>query len=142
MPTDKTIPRERSAYTHFTPVTLRYSDQDPMAHINNVAIAAYLESGRMGFLHHVFRDTPLPDRGMVLGRLTIDFLSEIRFPHPVDVGGRLAKVGGRSLTTQYAVFQRERCCVVSESVNVFFDPDTRRSTEPPPEIAAILERYR
>ena len=145
MPTEKTIPREAGAYAHFTPVTLRYSDQDPMSHINNVAVAAYLESGRMGLLHHIFREAPLPPRGMVLARLAIDYLHEIRFPRPVRVGGRLAKVGGRSITTHYAVFQEtgggeERCCVVSESVNVFFDPETRRSCEPPDEIARLLER--
>lgn len=140
MPTVKTIPREREAYDHFSSVTLRYSDQDPMGHVNNVAVGALLESGRIGFLHHLFREAPLPARGMVLARLTVDYLHEVTFPGTVEVGGRLARVGGRSLTTHYALFQGERLCVVSESVNVFFDPETRRSTEPPPGPAAVLER--
>ena len=122
------------------PVTLRYSDQDPMGHVNNVAVTALLESGRMGFLSHLFRDVALPPRGMVLAHLDVDFLHEIVLPEPGEVGGRLARVGRRSLTTQYAVFQGEQCCVTSESVNVFFDPDTRRSTEPAARIAAVLEK--
>lgn len=121
-------------------MTLRYSDQDPMGHVNNVAITALLESGRMGFLWHLFRDAPLPTRGMVLARLSVDYLNEILLPEPVEVGGRLARIGGRSITTQYAVFQGTTCCVVSESVNVFFDPETRKSAEPQGEIAVLLER--
>ena len=140
MPTIKTIPRERDAYEHFTQVSLRYSDQDPMEHVNNVAITALLESGRMHLFRAIFGDV-LERQGMVLARLNIDYLNEIRFPDPVDVGGRIAKVGGRSLTSQITVFQGDRCCVVSENVNVFFDRATRRSAEPSAEVATILERY-
>ena len=140
MATDKTIPRERSAYEHFTPVTLRYSDQDPMQHINNVAITAMLESGRMHLFRAVFGDH-LAEQGMVLARLNIDYLHELRFPDTVEVGGRIAKVGGRSLTSHVSVFQNDRCCIVSENVNVFFDMQTRRSTEPNRAIARVLEAY-
>ncbi len=138
MPTDKTIPRERGAYSFFTPVTLRYSDQDPNQHINNVAITAYLESGRVGFMHNLFGDR-LPDRRMVLAKMTVYYLQEILYPQTVVVGGRLAAVGGRSITSQYAIFQGDKCCVVSQSVNVFFDPETRRSTVPPDSVRKHLE---
>lgn len=144
MATDKTIPRTRDAYAHFTPVTLRYSDQDPMQHINNVAITAMLESGRMHLLRAAMGDAlerQADGIGMVLARLSIDYLAEIRFPDPVEVGGRIERVGGRSLTSRYAVFQGDRCCVVSESVNVFFDTVSRRSAAPSDELLARLEAY-
>lgn len=144
MPTDKTISRQRADYAFWTGVTIRYSDQDPMGHVNNVAIAAYFESGRMALLEDIFRETGLPDRGMVLARLTIDYLHEITMDfagQPVEVGGRLARVGGRSMTTHYALFKGDTCCAVSESVNVFFDPVTRRSSEPGAEYLAVLQRY-
>lgn len=144
MPTDKTISRQRSDYTFWAPVLIRYSDQDPMGHVNNVAIAAYFESGRMGLLEDVFRETGLPDQGMVLARLSIDYLHEITMDYAgqkLDVGGRLARVGGRSLTTHYAVFKGETCCAVSESVNVFFDPAARRSCEPGLAFQRAMESY-
>ncbi len=141
MPTDKSIPRIRDAYPILTPVTIRYSDQDPMQHINNVAITAYLESGRTGLFNQLF-DGELPARGMVLARLTVDYLNEIKFTsQPVEVGGRLSKIGGRSLTTDYAIFQGETCCVVSQSVNVFFDPDNRVSVQPHDNVVASMERF-
>ena len=140
MPTNKSIPRDRAAYTIWTPVSIRFSDQDPMEHVNNVAITAFLESGRVGLFEHIFSGTRLPSRGIVLARLTVDYLHEITFPGSVEVGGLLAAAGDRSMTTHYAIFQGDKCCVVSESVNVFFDPVTRRSTAPSAEMRAALER--
>ncbi|MEL6947964.1 MAG: thioesterase family protein [Pseudomonadota bacterium] len=144
MPTDKTIARHRGDYRFWAPVLIRYSDQDPMGHVNNVAIAAYFESGRMGLLEDIFRQTGLPNQGMVLARLTIDYLQEITMDYAgekLEVGGRLARIGGRSMTTHYALFKGETCCAVSESVNVFFDPTTRRSCEPGPQFLDAMNRY-
>ena len=141
MPTDKSIPRTQEAYPVLTPVTIRYSDQDPMQHINNVAITAYLESGRTGLFNKLFNGE-LPVRGMVLARLTVDYINEIKFTAgAVEVGGRLAKIGGRSLTTEYAIFQGETCCVVSQSVNVFFDPEKRVSVQPSDNVIAAMEEF-
>jgi len=141
MPTDKSIPRNRDAYPVLTPVTIRYSDQDPMQHINNVAITAYLESGRTGLFNQLFKGE-LPARGMVLARLTVDYVNEIKFTAGVvEVGGRLTRIGGRSLTTDYAIFQGETCCVVSQSVNVFFDPEKRVSVQPSDTVIAAMERF-
>jgi acyl-CoA thioester hydrolase len=33
-------------FSRWTPVTIRYSDQDGMGHVNNVAFAAYVEAAR------------------------------------------------------------------------------------------------
>ena len=133
-----TIPRDRDAFSVITPVTLRFSDQDPLRHINNVAITALLESGRTGLFAHLFKEHGVPIGRMVLARLTVDYLKEITFPGTVDVGGRLTHVGTKSMRTEFAIFQRDTCCVVSESVNVFFDPDTRQAAQPPENVKAHL----
>ncbi|MCY6381621.1 acyl-CoA thioesterase [Hoeflea prorocentri] len=140
MPTDKTIPRSRNSYSIWTPVSIRFSDQDPLAHVNNVAITAFLESGRVGFFNQVLDSPEILARGLVLARLTVDYLNEITYPGTVEVGGRLSSIGERSVITHYAAFHGDTCCVVSESVNVFFDPETRRSTIPPEEVRAALDR--
>ncbi|MEM7300899.1 MAG: thioesterase family protein [Pseudomonadota bacterium] len=126
-------------YAHWTTVTMRYSDQDAMQHINNVAVAAYLEAGRIGFLNDAMAGTSFQHRGMVLGRVTIDFLNEILFEPEIRVGSRLVRVGTRSLNSQYAIFQHGKCCVISESVNVFFDFEKRTSAPPPDDVLAQLK---
>lgn len=142
MPKNSAISRNRRDYQHWTKVSLRYSDQDPLNHINNVAITALIESGRVGLFETMLCDTPLETGRIVLANLTIDYLHEITYPGSVDVGGMLAAVGDRSVTTRYAVFQGDVCCVVSQSVNVYFDPVNRRSAPPPPGVREAFERFR
>ncbi len=135
------ISQNKADYQVWTPVTIRYSDQDPMQHVNNVAAVAYLESGRSGLLREILGAEILRDRGMVLANVTVDFLHEMKFPGTVDVGARLVRVGKKSLTAEFAIFQGETCCVTSGSTNVFFDPITRRSTNPSDEVRARLEAW-
>lgn len=127
------ISRAKADYSIWTPVTIRYSDQDPMRHVNNVAVVAYLESGRTGLLREMLGPERLRGNNMVLANVNVDYLHEITFPGTVDVGAKLVRVGGKSLTAQFAIFQDDICCVVSESTNVFFDPKTRKSAAPPAE---------
>ena len=137
-----TILQQRGDYPIWTQVSTRYSDQDPMGHVNNVAITAFLESGRVALYTQFFADTPLPPQCLVLARLSIDYLHEITFPGAVDVGGRLEAVGDKSITTRYAIFQSDTCCVIGQSVNVFFDPETRQSAEPPASVRPTVECLR
>ena len=36
---------DRASFGHWTPITLRYSDQDPLGHVNNAAYLVYLGIG-------------------------------------------------------------------------------------------------
>ncbi|WP_340109920.1 thioesterase family protein [Pikeienuella sp. HZG-20] len=124
-------------YRFFEPVTLRFSDQDAMGHVNNVAYAALFEAGRLGLFIDLFDGMGEQHFNFVLAHLAIDYLQEMRFPGEVQVGGRVLRVGGKSVTTAYGAFLDGVCHATSISVNVFFDPATRRSR---PFSANIRER--
>lgn len=141
MTTDQPISRQRGDYAVWSRVLPRFSDQDTMGHINNVAIAAYLEAGRVGLLTPVLKACTGTRVAMVLGRVTIDFLGEMNFPDEVEVGGRFVAMGNRSLTSHYAVFQNGQCRAVSQAVNVFFDVDTRQSAIPPNHVAKMVRDH-
>ncbi len=131
----------RESYRHWSPVTIRFSDQDSLAHINNVALAQYFEVGRTAYVYDIIRAAGCHGRiEFILARLVIDFKRELHYPGAVEVGSRLTRLGTRSLTTGYAIFRGEDCIATSEAVNVFYDLKTRRSTEPPPDVRALLER--
>ncbi|MFD0914998.1 acyl-CoA thioesterase [Pseudahrensia aquimaris] len=140
MTNETEIPTKRSAYPVVTPVTLRFSDQDPLGHINNVAVTAILESGRTGLLRVLFDGVELPPRSMVLANLVVDYRHEMTFPGTVEVGAKLVHVGTKSLRGAYAIFQNGVCCVTSHSTNVFFDNETRKSKMPPSSVHEQLKR--
>lgn len=143
MPNDQT-PRPApdlatiSSYDFFEPVTLRYSDQDAMGHVNNVAYAAFFEAGRLGLFMGLMKTLGDARLNFVLANLSIDYLREMHFPGQLQVGGRLLRVGTKSIHTGYGVFLDSVCHATSSSVNVYFDPETRRSKTIPDSLRAAL----
>lgn len=124
-------------YRLFAPVTLRYSDQDAMGHVNNVAYAAFFEAGRLALFTAHMEGLAAPDVDYVLAHLSIDYRREMHFPGEVQVGARVLKLGDKSVTTGYGAFLDGVCHATSISVSVCFDTSTRRARPFPP---AMRER--
>ena len=128
----------RESFSHWTPVTIRFSDQDPLGHVNNVAVVAYIEAGRTMLIQKILDRTPTPNLNYALVRIETDYRAEFCYPGTVDVGGRLLRLGTRSFTSGYGLFVGDLCVATSISVNVFFDTAKRQSVEPPDEIRAAM----
>ena len=129
---------DRASFRHWTPVTIRFSDQDAMAHINNVAIAQYVETGRTAFFYELISRAEVAGLEFILANVSIDYLQELHYPGAVEVGGRLLRVGNRSVTTGFSVFLGGACVAASTSVNVFYDMAARRTVAPPDRVRAML----
>ena len=63
---------DAGTFRHWTPVSLRFSDQDSMGHINNVAYAAYVEQARVAFI-----DTFLRNRGDLTEKVEAEYDQKI-----------------------------------------------------------------
>ena len=135
----------RATFGLFTPVTIRFSDTDMLGHVNNVSAAAYFEAGRCELFYKLMAEGGLTERGkearidFVLARVAIDYRKEFFYPGTVEVGSRFTRLGTRSITTGYGLFIGDTCHATAESVNVFFDLETRSSVAPPPAVRALLE---
>jgi len=118
---------DRARYPHWTTVTLRYSDQDSMGHINNVAFAAYVEAGRVAFEHaHMF---PVlgARQDFLLANLSIAYRRQLRYPGTVEVGTGVVRLGRTSLTLAHGIFHDGALAADAESVIVLADLDTGQS---------------
>ena len=137
------VRRSRADFHHWTTVTIRYCDQDPIGHINNAAMAAFLEQARVALVYPLLRQFGGPHLELVIARLVIDYINELHFPGSVEVGTRIARLGSKSFTLQHGVFMagEERCAASAECTMVFFDVRNRASTLPPVEVRAALERF-
>lgn len=124
--------RDRSIYRHWSQVIIRFSDEDRMGHVNNAVYLNWLEACRVEYLYSLFHASDALDT--VLARITVDYLKETHFPGDVQVGGVLTRVGNKSMTSGYGVFQDDECLATCEAVNVFFDPRTRTAAAPPPPV--------
>lgn len=128
----------RETFRHWSPVIIRYSDQDAMAHVNNTALATYVEAARTDYMYRLIQKGGMEGVEFILARLVIDYLRELHYPGSVDVGARVIRVGTKSVTTGYGVFRGETCYATSECVNVFYDMATRKTRVPPESVRAVL----
>lgn len=108
---------DQGSYSHWAVDTVRFSDQDAVGHVNNVAFAAYVETGRVAFGHALHPDG---DAGssFILARLVIDYRAQGHYPGEIRVGTRLTAVGRTSFTLGHGVFKDGACLAIAQCVLV------------------------
>ena len=131
---------QRTTYGFFFRENLRFSDTDMVGHINNVAFAALLESGRSMFTHRP--GYPRLPQGLqfVMARVEIDYRMEVHWPGQVDVGTRPLSLGRSSYRLGQGIFRGEDCVTLGHTVLVCIDRATRRSAPLPDAHRAWIER--
>lgn len=133
-------PSHREAFTHWVSVTLRYSDQDPMGHINNVVYGAYFAEGRNAFIGELVRRLAPSNIDFVLASVRIEYREEMYYPGHVDVGSRVLRIGNKSLTLGHSLFNNDELKASAESVVVFIDTTSGQSVPIPDEVREALAR--
>jgi len=135
------ILQNRSSFTFFKLENLRFSDTDMVGHINNVAFAALIETGRTYFTQGgEFPESPEGTQ-LVTARLEIDYRAELHWPGNVEVGTVLLSLGRSSFVLGNAIFKDELCAATSRTVLVLIDRGTRRPCELRPAYREALSRY-
>ncbi|MBI3517561.1 MAG: acyl-CoA thioesterase [Proteobacteria bacterium] len=128
----------RAGYPHWTTVTLRYSDQDSMGHINNVSFAAYVEAGRVAFEHAHMFPVLAPRQDFYLVNLAIAYRRQLRYPGEVEIGTGVRKLGRTSLTLAHGIFRDGVLFADAESIIVLADLDTEKGIPFPEPMRAVL----
>jgi acyl-CoA thioester hydrolase len=109
--------RDRRIYPHWSRDTVRFSDQDAAGHVNNVAICAYFETGRLTFMRDAgMMDLAPPMRGISAG-LEVSFLRESHWPGDVEIGCGVLSVGTSSIRIGSGIF-RDNVCIATAEMTV------------------------
>lgn len=120
-----------------TTVQPRFCDTDAAGHINNTAVAEWLEVGRMHFMMVCY---PKPETFM-LRRVEIDYDRELTHREPALVRTGVARVGTRSVTLRQEIWQRGVRCARSLAVDCYIDRQTRQAAPLPEYLLAIYPAY-
>jgi acyl-CoA thioester hydrolase len=103
------VRRDPAFYPFAAAVETRFQDLDPLGHINNVAMAALFEQGRVRFNRDMLKE--LHSRGAgerwLIAKVDINYLAEGHFPAPVQVCTGIGRVGSSSWTLLAAAFQED-----------------------------------
>jgi acyl-CoA thioester hydrolase len=124
-----------------TEVTLRYSDMDPMGHLNNAVYATFFEAGRVAYVDEVLAPVTPPGVGYVIVKLTVEFRSEARYPGVARVLTRVSRVGGSSMTYLQEMHVGGKLAATAESICALFDMAKRKALRCPEPMRALLKEY-
>ena len=112
---------------------LRNADTDQFQHVNNAAIASFLESGRMELFASPAISDLMKGLNVVVGRLSIEFHAEIFYPGELKIASTLTRVGRTSFEVLQGVFRDDTCvasatasCVLLQAGKPHAVPDSVR----------------
>lgn len=132
---------DRARYTFWIDDHVRFSDLDPLGHVNNNAIGQYFENARAALFMEVTPRWPNRDKLFVLAHIAIDFRRELHMPANLRIGTGVIKAGRTSLTLASALYHGEDGVAYGESVSVFIDQKTRQPSEIPDELRRIIKEF-
>ncbi|MEM7406252.1 MAG: thioesterase family protein [Pseudomonadota bacterium] len=134
---------EPDIYPVWSATTVRYSDLDPNSHVNNGAIGAFFEDGRVRLrTEHLESEGGPALSGFAIAKTTIEYRAALSFPATVDIGSTITRIGRSSYTLGQAVFSAGRCIATAEIVTVRIDVATGQSQPLEDHVRAALERVR
>lgn len=130
---------DRSIFPVWSETTVRYSDLDPNSHVNNGAISAYFEDGRVRLRteHLATPENPML-AGFAIAQVTIKFRAPLTFPNTVDIGSSIVHIGRSSYILGQSVFVGQRCIATAEVVTVRIDPTSHKSRPLEDDVKTIL----
>lgn len=129
----------RATFPVWTADTVRYSDLDPNAHVNNGAINAFFEDGRVRFRQSRLGDPAVYVlSGFVLVRFAVEYHAPLKFPADVDIGTVVTRIGNTSYTLGQGLFHAERTIATAEVVTVRVDTKTGKPVALGSELEACL----
>lgn len=131
----------RQRYRHWIKDHVRFSDLDPLGHVNNNAIGTYFENARAALFAIITPSWPFRNQIFVLARSAIDFRRELFYPAKLSVGTYVMKIGRTSMTLANALFHDDESegLAFCESVSVLIDKESRKPVELPPDLRHELE---
>jgi acyl-CoA thioester hydrolase len=134
----------RSSYVVWRQATTRWADDDVYGHMNNATYFELIDTAVNAHLAEALGTDirSLPAIGVV-AEVSCRYFREIGYPHPVDLGLVVERLGTSSVVYRIGLFQGDGDEAAAEGrfVHVYVnnDDDTRPSTPIPDEIRAVLE---
>lgn len=119
-------------------ITFRFGDLDPDRCVSTLAIARFIEQGRVHLLHQAIEESGVDLRsaglGLLVAKITIRFLARREAVGEGWLRARLLKIGNASMVLRITVSDRHGDLACADNVMLFAD---RASARPVPVPAAV-----
>ena len=139
--TERPSPEPRSAYRQFCDISTRWADNDAYGHVNNVVYYGWFDTAVNAWL--IENGALDIHQGETIGLVVetqCNYFAPLAFPQKVQVGLRVARLGGSSVRYELGVFgDDELCAAKGHFVHVYVDAKTRRPVPLPANLKQLLE---
>jgi acyl-CoA thioester hydrolase len=121
--------------------TVEFRDLDALGHVNNAVYLSYVESARLAYMQEVLGPLELEELGIV-AEARIAFRAASVLGETLEVGTRVAEIGGKSLRFEFEI-QGENGRLVADgsTVHVAYDHGNGRSIPVPDEWRRRIDAY-
>ena len=132
---------------HFSlPIQIRWSDLDPLGHVNNAVYVTYFEIVRGHFMLHACPGWDWQRDMFLIGNVTVNFLKELKLtPDVTVVHIRTSKIGNKSFVLDYAITSKKGEEVIvhamGHTTQIMFDLKTRSTIEIPDWVRQALAAF-
>jgi len=133
---------DQSHYKHWIEDHVRFSDLDPLGHVNNNSIGQYFENARAALFMEVTPHWPHRNQLFILAHIAIDFRRELHYPAPLRIGTGVASIGRTSMTLINALCRGTDGIAYCESISVLINRTTRKPIEVPDDLRVVLGKYK
>ena len=125
------------------PVTIRFSDCDPLGHLNNAVYFTMLEEARFAWFQAVFGEGGFRKHPIILGEAACTFRAAATPYETIEIGIRVARIGRASFDHQYRIesVKDRRLIAEAKTTGVGFDYDKNSSRELGAEFRAAVEKH-
>jgi acyl-CoA thioester hydrolase len=140
-------PEPRNAYYLFRRIDTRWADNDAYGHVNNVVYYAWFDTAVNAYL--IEQGALDIHDGATIGLVVethCNYFSPVVFPQPVEVGIRIASLGGSSVRYELGVFTSDVsgkfdiCAAKGHFIHVYVDQQTRRPVPLPLNLKTVLKK--
>ncbi len=125
------------------PVTIRFSDCDPLGHLNNAKFFTLLEEARFAWFQTVFGEAGFRRHPIILGEAACTFRAAAMPGEILDIGIRVERIGRASFEHVYRIESQKDRRLIAEArtTGVGFDYEKQGSRELGPEFRAAIEKH-
>lgn len=133
-------------YKHCTPIQIRFSDLDPLKHVNNACYLNYCETGRVSYFTDVFKnEIDWIEKGFILARTEMDHLEPLFLNDELHCYTRISKIGTKSITVKNIlvkkVADKQIECAHAIGILVAMNYRTQESIELPTAWVELIRKF-
>ncbi|MGM0545724.1 MAG: acyl-CoA thioesterase [Bacteroidota bacterium] len=126
---------KKTLFPHWTTLSIRFRDLDPLNHVNNAIFSTYYEEARIDFIQQVqtLADQLKNGYSFVLANIEIEFIRPVEYPTDIVIGSGIKKLGNSSITSFQSIYSGadKQLASVAKAHGVWFDLSKQRPTRIP-----------